>query len=101
MIFFVENKNRVNEMKRIIKKLIMFALIIYGICIFISQQKMLNSYAAEKGQISNQLNEANQEQEELNNKLDSINSTNYIEEMARNKLDMYLPNERVYIDITK
>ena len=25
----------------------------------------------------------------------------YIEEMAREKLDMYLPNERVYIDTSK
>ena len=29
------------------------------------------------------------------------NSNEYIEQIAREKLDMYLPNERVYIDIGK
>ena len=29
------------------------------------------------------------------------NKKEYIEEVAREKLDMYLPNERVYIDISK
>ena len=31
----------------------------------------------------------------------NINSKEYIEEVAREKLDMYLPNEKVYIDISK
>ena len=31
----------------------------------------------------------------------NINSKEYIEEVAREKLDMYLPNEKVYIDINK
>ena len=37
----------------------------------------------------------------LCNKKKNINSEEYIEEVAREKLDMYLPNERVYIDISK
>ena len=39
-------------------------------------------------------------QESLNNKKANINSKEYIEEVAREKLDMYLPNEKVYIDKT-
>lgn len=88
-------------MKRILKRLIIIALIIYCGCIFVSQQKMLNSYAAEKKQYNNQIKEASKEQEKLNDKLNNVNSSNYIEDVARTKLDMYLPNERVYIDITK
>ena len=34
-------------------------------------------------------------------KKENLNSTEYIEDVARNKLGMYLPNERVYIDISK
>ena len=30
---------------------------------------------------------------------DNIDTPEYIEQLAREKLDMYLPNERVYIDI--
>ena len=37
---------------------------------------------------------------ELKTVKNNINSTEYIENMAREKLGMYLPNERVYIDIT-
>jgi len=32
---------------------------------------------------------------------ENVDSTEYIEEMAREKLDMYLPNERVYVDMGK
>lgn len=76
-------------------------LIIYAIYLLASQQKMLNTYAAEKKEYANQIKEANEEQEQLNKELEGLNSTEYIEEIARDKLDMYLPNERVYIDITK
>lgn len=87
--------------KKIIMRLVLIAIAIYAVITFISQQNTLNTYAAEKEQYSEQINTALQEQEELNTTLDNLNSTEYIEEIARNKLDMYLPNERVYIDITK
>ena len=38
---------------------------------------------------------------ELLEKKQNIDSTEFIEEIARDKLGMYLPNERVYIDISK
>lgn len=88
-------------MNKLFKRSIIVFLLIYAVYILISQQKMLNSYAAEKKQYMEQINEAKEEKEELNNSLEGLNSADYIEDIARNKLDMYLPNERVYIDITK
>ncbi len=88
-------------MNKLLKRYIIYFLLIYAVYILVSQQKMLNSYAAEKKQYMEQINEAKEEKEELNNSLEGLNSTDYIEDIARNKLDMYLPNERVYIDITK
>ena len=35
---------------------------------------------------------------ELSNKKKNIDSLEFIEETAREKLDMYLPNEKVYLD---
>ena len=87
--------------KKIIKRIVLIALFIYVVSIFISQQKMLNSCAAEKSQYTNEIETAKAEQDKLNSQLNNVNSTNYIEEMARDNIDMYLPNERVYIDITK
>lgn len=88
-------------LKRIFKRVVIIALFIYAISIFVSQQKMLNSCATEKEQYTNEIETAKSEQEKLNSQLNSMNSTNYIEEMAREKMGMYLPNERVYIDVTK
>ena len=88
-------------MNKLFKRSIIVFLLIYAVYILISQQKMLNSYAAEKKQYMEQINEAKEEKEELNNSLEGLNSADYIEDIARNKLDMYLPNGRVYIDITK
>ena len=79
--------------KKIIKRIVLIALFIYVVSIFISQQKMLNSCAAEKSQYTNEIETAKAEQDKLNSQ--------FIEEMARDNMDMYLPNERVYIDITK
>ena len=88
-------------MKAIIKRILFIVLAIYVIYTFISQQKLLNTYAKEGQEYTNQIEQANEVQAELNEKLQSLNSTDYIEEIARDKLDMYLPNERVYIDMSK
>ena len=62
---------------------------------------MLNAYNKEGDQYQNQIEQAKIRNNELTETLDNINSTNYIEEMAREKLDMYLPNERIYVDMDK
>ena len=36
--------------------------------------------------------------DKLNEEKSNVNSPEYIEAIAREKLDMYLPNERVYVD---
>ena len=88
-------------MKKLIIKLFIIGLLVYSVGVFASQQKMLDSYAAEKKQYTESISEENSKKEDLSKTLDNLNSTEYIEEVAREKLDMYLPNERVYIDIDK
>ena len=90
-----------NKVKDFFKKVLVIAFIIYFIYTIISQQRTLNSYAQEKEQYNEQIETAQEEQEELQNMKDNINSNEYIEEIAREKLGMYYPNERVYIDIEK
>ena len=48
-----------------------------------------------------QIEEAKLKNSNLIAKKNSVTSKEFIEEIARDKLDMYLPNERVYIDIGK
>ncbi len=88
-------------MKRFLKYTFIVLISIYVIHVFITQQGLLNSYAAESKGYQNQIEEAKEIQEDLNITIQNLNSPEYIEEEARKKLDMYLPNERVYIDITK
>lgn len=86
---------------RIYKKLFFIAISIYVVFIFISQQKTLNSYANEQKYYAKQIEEQNDYQTSLVDMKENVNSPEYIEQIAREKLDMYLPNERVYIDMSK
>lgn len=86
-------------MKKIYKRIILLAFIIYFVVTIISQQKTLNQYKSESLAYSRQLESAKDMNQKLNTTKNNVNSTEYIEEVAREKLDMYLPNERVYIDI--
>jgi cell division protein FtsL len=81
--------------------LILILVIIYSIFTFIHQQTKLNSYKKDISYYSTQINQLNEEQEELLATQENVNSEEYIEQVAREKLDMYLPNETVYVDINK
>ena len=88
-------------MKKIYKKIIIAIFIIYFVVTIIKQQKTLNQYKTEASAYAKQLEAAKETNSDLQATKADINSTEYIEEVAREKLDMYLPNERVYIDMGK
>ena len=89
----------------IVKKIIFIVLLVVTIAligyVFIMHHQMLDTYADDKKSLNNQIESATIKQQELKDELNSINSLNTIESIARDKLDMYFPNERVYIDISK
>lgn len=88
-------------MKKLLKKILIFLFIAYAIYIFITQQHILNTYKSEEAKYSTEIANEEQNKKDLENMRDNINSPEYIEEIAREKLGMYLPNERVYIDVGK
>ena len=80
-------------------KIVLFVLfVIYAIITLLKQQKVLNNYKIQDKNVNAQIAEATEYQEKLNEKKHNINSNEYIEKIAREKLGMYLPNERVYVD---
>ncbi len=87
--------------KNLFKKIIFIGIVIYVVYTFFVQQKALNAYQADQDRYSKQIAQEKEKQEELKATKENINSKEYVEEVAREKLDMYLPNERVYIDISK
>ena len=84
--------------KKILRNLFIIAIIVYITFVFIDQQKTLNEYSKNTEELNQQIASEEATNEELNQQKDNVNSLEFIEEMAREKLDMYYPNERVYMD---
>ena len=85
-------------MKKIYKKLIILLIAAYSIFTIINQQKTLNQYSKQTDELNQEIAEETQTKEELAKEKENVDSLEFIEQMAREKLDMYYPNERVYID---
>ena len=90
-----------SSLKSKIYKLIVLVLFIYAAYTIYNQQIKLNNYANEKQYYEEQIADLKEEKEELMVKKENVDSPEYIEEIAREKLDMYLPNEKVYVDMSK
>lgn len=88
------------KIKKPYKKILILCITVYVIYTLIIQQKTLNAYSAEQEIYVKQIEQEKIEQETLFKTKENVNSTEYIENVAREKLGMYLPNERVYFDIT-
>ena len=84
-----------------VKKLIFIVIAIYAIVTFINQEKILNSYRTQETKIAGQIEEAEEYKDELIISKENANSLEYIEQVAREKLNMYYPNERIYVDNSK
>lgn len=81
--------------------LILIVMAIYALITFIGQQSKLNSYNKDIVSYTTQIEELKEKKEELLATQENVNSPEYIEQIAREELDMYLPNETVYIDVSK
>lgn len=84
--------------KKIYKKLLLLGIAVYVIFTLINQQKTLNQYNQNSTELASQIEEEKEYKEQLAKKKDDVSSLDFIEQMAREKLDMYYPNERVYVD---
>ena len=84
--------------RELIKRICLIGLSIYVVGIFVNQQKTLNSYKTAQKYYKEEIETKVAYQKTLKETQSNIDSKEYIEKVAREKLDMYLPNERVYID---
>ena len=84
--------------KKLYKKLLILLVLIYVVFTFISQQKVLNQYNANSKELASQIKEQESKKKDLIAEKDNVNSKEYIEQTAREKLDMYYPNEKIYVD---
>ena len=77
----------------------LIAIIVWGV-VLIRQQKNIIQYQKEIKELSTKINVA-QDELDLEEEINKSNSPEYIEKVAREKLGMYLQNERVYVDSNK
>lgn len=84
--------------KKIYTKIIIFFVAFYAIFTFTNQQITLNEYDNDCKELEVKIEQAKSEKQELDQKKEDVNSLDFIEQLAREKLDMYLPNEKVYVD---
>ena len=89
---------RIFRNKKILKVIIILIVLSYFIYVLIKQQTTLNSYQTEKSYYEDQIAALSEEKAALEETKANINTPEYIEKVAREKLDMYYPNERVYVD---
>lgn len=85
--------------KKVFVRILIILFIVYFISVMVNQQDKLNTYKQSQAYYETKYSEEVARQEELKALKDNIDTPEYIEQLAREKLDMYLPNERVYIDI--
>lgn len=84
--------------KKILKKILILGLMIYATFTLVKQQQTLNQYEQDRQDLSTQIEEQKEYKEELAKKKEDVDSLDFIEQTAREKLDMYYPNEKVYVD---
>ena len=78
---------------------ILLAIFLYLSYVAVGQQKMLNSKNLEMSKIENKINEETKTNEELKKEKEVINSDEYIEKVAREKLGMVKKDEKVFVDL--
>lgn len=84
--------------KELFKKILIICAFIYVAITLFNQQKALSTYNQDTAKLQAKLDQETVYKQQLEDKKNSVNSLDFIEQMAREKLDMYLPNEKVFVD---
>jgi len=85
------------KFKKIAKIIILIILIIYVGLTFINQQKTLNQYSKNYEDLTSQIEKQKEYNEQLSKKKQDIESTDFIEDMAREKLGICLMRRYIWI----
>lgn len=95
------NKKRKLNTKRFLTVLIVAFFSIYFVYIMIWQQITISRKDNEIKALEEQITAATQQTEKLQQELDNLNDPEYLEKIAREKLNLVLPNERIFVDANK
>lgn len=85
-------------LRKLLTSLVATALVLYAGRVFIEQEKELRELELEKSNYRAMLDEAKMKTEELNEIKSKVNTDEYIEECAREKLGLVMPYEIIFVD---
>lgn len=88
------------NINKLLNKILIVAFFCYVTVTIINQQKTINTYRSNIATLKADIKEASEYKESLVNLKENAHSDEYIEKIAREKLNMYMPNEKVYKDTT-
>ena len=84
--------------KKLFKRSLTLIVLIYAVFTLVNQQKVINQYNTNSKELASKIEDQQLYNDELIAEKENVNSKEFIEQMAREKLEMYYPNEKVYID---
>ncbi len=85
-------------LKRLLKTIVIVALLLYSGVIVAKQEMTFQKYDKELASYNNMINEEEMKHEQLLNTRSHIATKEYVEEVAREKLGLVMPNEIVFKD---
>lgn len=85
--------------RKLYKKILIVVIAMYAIFTIVNQQKTLNEYNKNSKELAQKIEEQEEYKEELAKKKEAVTSLDFIEQTAREKLDMYYPNEKIFVDM--
>ncbi|MBQ9279479.1 MAG: septum formation initiator family protein [Clostridia bacterium] len=83
---------------RLLATLTVMGLLFYAGCVLIEQEKQMKSINNEKEKYASLIDEASLRTEELKEIKAKINTDEYIEQYAREKLGLVMPYEIIFVD---
>ncbi len=96
-----EARKRKLDKKRLGIVIAVTAFALYFIYIMIWQQVMISRKNGEIKALEEKIDNANQQTEILQKELDNLDDPAYLEKIARERLGLVRPNERVFVDANK
>lgn len=84
--------------KKLYKRLLLILVFTYAMFTLANQQKVLDQYKSDSKALVSKIEDQQAYHEKLIDEKENVNSKEFIEQMAREQLDMYYPNEKVYLD---
>lgn len=87
--------------QRVVTVVVVLLFAIYFVYIMIWQQVTISKKNKEINALEEKVQTATQQTEKLEAELENLNDPAYLEQIAREKLGLVRPNERVFVDANK